>query len=206
MAARHRRGENYFAALFTLIGRDRHRYGGYIIHLGVVIMGLGVIGNTSFQDVTQQTMGVGERLSLGPYMLEHNRLSEAESVDGRLMLIADATVYDDQGNEVTTIRPRRDIFMRWDSQMQAMTPSTNMSIAGTHSTLQGDFYAIIFVEGSDVVYRVYWNPLISFVWLGGIMLTVGTFVALWPKRQPSPVSRRVAAGAGSGHEHAGAGR
>lgn len=206
VSARHRRGENYFNAFTTLIGRDRHRYGGYIIHLGVIIIGLGVVGSTSFQEVTQQTLSVGERLQLGPYTLEHNRLSEAESVDGRLMLIADATVYDREGNVVERIRPRRDIFMRFDSQTQQMIPETNMSISGTHSTLQGDFYAIIFVEGGDVVYRVYWNPLIGFVWYGGLMLVAGTFIALWPSRKPSPVTRRISVPAGPSGEHAGAGR
>lgn len=185
VAARHRRGEGYWSAFSNLIGRDRHRYGGYFIHLGVVVMGLGVIGSTSFQETTQQTMTPGERLTLGGYTMEYNGLYDATAEDGRRMTIARATVYQDD-DVVAQIRPRRDTFYTWDSNAQTMTPTTNMSIPGSHSTLSADFYAIItFWEGNTATFRVYFNPLINFLWIGGIILIVGTLVALWPSRQPA---------------------
>ncbi len=184
VAARHRRGEGYWAAFANLIGRDRHRYGGYFIHLGIVIMGLGVVGSTSFQQVTQQTLNPGDRLTLGGYTMQYNGLFDAQAEDGRRMTIARATVY--RGDKIVDhIRPRRDTFYTFDSATQSFTPTTNMSIPGAHSTLAGDFYAIItFWEGNTVTFRVYLNPLINFVWMGGIILILGTIVALWPSRQP----------------------
>jgi cytochrome c biogenesis factor len=90
--------------------------------------------------------------------------------------------------EVHEIRPRRDTFFTWDAQTQQMVPSTNMSIPGAHSTMAGDFYAIItFWEGNRVTFRAYLNPLINFVWLGGLILIIGTMVALWPSRRPAAV-------------------
>lgn len=184
VAARHRRGEGYWAAFSNLIGRDRHRYGGYFIHLGIVVMGLGVIGSTSFQEITQRTMNPGDTVTLGGYTMEYNGLTDARAEDGRHMTIARATVYRD-GEVVDTIRPRRDTFLTFDSNTQSFTPTTNMSIPGAHSTLAADFYAIItFWEGNTVTFRIYLNPLINFVWLGGIILILGTVVALWPSRQP----------------------
>ena len=141
--ARHRRGEAYSAALVRLIGRDRHRYGGYFIHLGMVILGIGVIGSTAYQKTTTQTLNVGDRMSLNEYTMQYNGLYEARGEDGRTMVIARATVYKD-GKIVDHIRPRRDIFMTTDPATgDAGTPARNMSIPGTYSTIEGDFYARI---------------------------------------------------------------
>lgn len=181
----------YWTELLALVGRDRHRYGGYFIHLGMVVMGIGVIGSSMFQAETMQTLNVGERLRLGDYELQHNGLYEAEADDGRTMIVARATVYKD-GEIVDHVRPRRDIFMRPDPVTGVLAPSENMSIPGTHSTMAGDFYALIVDwRGNTVTFRAYWNPLISFVWLGGVMLIAGTMVALWPARKPRRVARQV---------------
>jgi cytochrome c-type biogenesis protein CcmF len=207
VAARHRRGENYWQAFSTLVARDRRRYGGYFIHLGVIVLGLGVIGSTSFQQITQQTLNVGDRLDLGPYTMVYRGLSDAQAEDGRRMTIARADVY--KGDQlVDEIRPRRDTFFTFDQRTGQLTPSTNMSIPGAYSTLTDDFYAIItFWEGNRVTFRVYLNPLINFVWYGGIILILGTLVALWPSRR-SEVAAQVAAVTSSGvsSERAGAGR
>ena len=137
------------------------------------------------QEITQRTLNPGDRLTLGDYTMEYNGLYDATAEDGRRMTIARATVYRD-GKVVDQIRPRRDTFYTVDSTTGVMTPTTNMSIPGSHSTLAADFYAIItFWEGNTTTFRVYLNPLINFVWLGGVVLILGTVVALWPSRQPA---------------------
>jgi cytochrome c-type biogenesis protein CcmF len=197
VAARHRRGENYWAAFSRLIGRDRHRYGGYFIHLGMVVLGLGVIGSTSFQQIRQETLDVGDRLAIGDYELQHNGLYNATAEDGRQMTIARMTVYKD-GEIVDHIRPRRDTFFTFNQQTGNLEPTTNMSIPGTHSTLANDVYAIItFWEGNRVTFRAYLNPLINFIWLGGFILIVGTLVALWPPRKPATAVQPVSVPTGS---------
>ena len=205
VAARHRRGEAYWTAFARLIGRDHHRYGGYLIHLGMVILGIGVIGSTMFQEQTMQTLDVGQRMSLGDFTLQHNGLYEARAEDGRTMVIARVTVFRD-GDIVAHVRPRRDIFMRRDPATGQMEPAENMSIPGTYSTLEGDFYALITDwQGNRVTFRVYWNPLINLVWLGGFILTAGTLVALWPSRRRSRVVSRARVPAGASGVSAGGG-
>ncbi|MBN2304813.1 MAG: hypothetical protein JXQ72_10070, partial [Anaerolineae bacterium] len=116
---------------------------------------------------------------------------EARAEDGRAMIMARATVYKD-GKVVDHIRPRRDIFYTTDPDTGLSMPSTNMSIPGAHSTLQADFYAIItHWDGNRATFRVYYNPLINFVWLGGLVLIVGTLVALWPTTKPSRAAQRI---------------
>jgi cytochrome c biogenesis factor len=104
------------------------------------------------------------------------------------------------------VRPRRDIFMTTDPATGMPTPGTNMSIPGNYSTVAEDFYAIItHWNGNTVTFRAYLNPLISFVWMGGLVLIFGTMVALWPSRQPDAVTRRLAAPSGSVGARAGGG-
>ncbi len=196
MAARHRRGENYWVAFSSLIRRDRHRYGGFFIHLGMVVLGIGVVGSTALQDSTMQTLGVGEQMQLGDYTLQHNGLYEAQAEDGRTMIIGRVSVFKNS-KWVANIEPRRDIFMTANPATGRLEPSTNLSIPGMYSTLAADFYAIInYWEGNRATYRAYLNPLISFVWIGGLSLIVGTVVALWPTRQPKRVPHRVTAPSG----------
>jgi cytochrome c-type biogenesis protein CcmF len=187
----------YWEELTALIGRDRHRYGGYFIHLGMVVLGMGVIGSTAFQKTTTQTLNVGDRLTLGQYQLQHDGLYEAQADDGRTMIIARTTVYRD-GKIVAHVRPRRDIFFVQDPQTGQMTPSTNMSIPGAYRTLAGDFYVRIeHWEGNAVTFRAYWNPLINFVWLGGLILIAGTLVALWPSRASEWAAQKVSVPSGA---------
>ncbi len=67
MRARHKlSGENYFTALTHLIARNRRRYGGYMIHLGVLVMGIGVIGSLNYQVQTQRSLAPGGTMQIGP--------------------------------------------------------------------------------------------------------------------------------------------
>jgi cytochrome c-type biogenesis protein CcmF len=168
----------------------------------MVVLGIGVIGSTAFQSTTMKTLDPGQRLELDGFELQHNGLYEARADDGRTMVIARATVYKD-GKIVDHIRPRRDIFYTMDNATGQLTPSTNMSIPGMYSTLASDFYAIItHWDGNRVTFRAYHNPLIGFVWMGGIILILGTLVALWPSRRPAhavqtvpvPAARGIPAG------------
>jgi cytochrome c-type biogenesis protein CcmF len=194
--ARRRRGEDPLTAFWRLVGRDHHRYGGYFIHLGMVVLGIGVIGSTAFQKTTTQTLNVGDQMTLNHYTLQYNGLYQAQAEDGRMMVIAKATVLKN-GDIVGHIRPRRDIYMTTDPASGQQVASTNMSIPGSYSTLAGDFYARIeHWDGNTVTFRVYWNPLINFVWGGGIVLILGTLVALWPSPETSQSRRRVSVPSG----------
>ncbi len=108
------------------------------------------------------------------------------------MSIANVTLLQD-GKVIDQLRPRRDFF-----------PSGSpMTIAGVHSNIEGDFYALlVFTQNDEVTFRVYFNPLVNFVWWGGVLLIIGTIIAAWPSREPAIVrqTRRspVAAAATAG--------
>ena len=183
--ARHERhGENFLEALWNLAARNRRRYGGYVIHLGIVVMAIGIIGIELFQAETQGTLARGEQLSLGPYVMTYDSLSEFDMPDGRRVTRAVVSVYRD-GRQVGQVYPRRDYYFRTQQPM---------TIPGVRSSLEDDFYVLLvgwepIAEGS-ATFKLYRNPLVNFVWFGGFIFILGTAVAAWPEAEPVSVRRR----------------
>lgn len=178
MARRRAHRESIFTALRALLNRNPRRYGGYLIHLGVTVIGLGVIGSTLFQVETQQTLGVGESLTLNGYELHYDQLLARQvAEDGRLMDIAEMTLMRD-GETIAHLRPRRDFF-------PTATDMNTMTIAGAHSTLENDFYVLLVnwdeISNNRATFKVYINPLINLVWWGGLILIAGTILAGYPR-------------------------
>jgi len=177
LARRELHGENLLLALGRLAGRNRRRYGGYIIHLGVVVMALGIIGIELFQTETQGTLARGEQMTLGRYVMTYDALSVFDTADGRNVARAVVSVYKD-GRPVGELFPRRDYYYEAE---QAMT------IPGVRSTLEDDFYVILVdwqpIAAQGATFKIYHNPLVNFVWLGGLIFVLGTLVAAWPERE-----------------------
>ena len=180
-ARMHRTGESLPQALSRLIARNRRRYGGYIIHLGIVLMALGVIGIEMFQIQTQGTIPVGGKLSLGPYTMVYDNLAEFPAADGRMVARATVSVYKN-GQKVTELHPRRDFYV---DVRQPMT------IPGVRSTWEDDFYVILVdwepISSQGATFKVFRNPLVSWLWLGAFVLIFGTLLALWPTPEPKPI-------------------
>jgi cytochrome c-type biogenesis protein CcmF len=179
--ARHRRaGESLPLALWRLAGRNRRRYGGYVIHLGVVLMALGVIGIELFQTETQGALRQGEQLSLGRYVMTYDSLAQWDTADGRNITRAVVSVYRD-GQLVSELYPRRDFYY---ASQQPMT------IPGVRSSLEDDLYVLLVgwepIGAGGATFKVYHNPLVNFVWLGGLVFILGTLVAAWPDRDREP--------------------
>ncbi len=171
--------ERWPQAVLALFGRNRRRYGGYVVHLGVTIIGIGVIGSTLFQQETQQRIALGETLTIGDYQLRYDDFEEGYAADGRYIQRAYTTVLRN-GQPLTQIQPRIDIYLSAEQGGENQT----MTIAGAHSTLENDFYVLLVgweaVTHQTATFRVYINPLVNLVWWGGLVLILGTLIAAWP--------------------------
>ena len=171
--ARHAtRGENAFTALFNLIGRNHRRYGGYIIHLGVVMIALGIIGDAYFKQETQGTVSQGEVVSIGDYQLEFKELLGYPGSDGRDIVEA-VMALSQNGKPIREINPRRDYFVVQEQPV---------SVPGVYSTPGVDVYVLLIgwdTTGTSATFKVYINPLINWVWIGGIVMILGTIIATW---------------------------
>jgi len=178
-------GENFFVALWKLAGRNRRRYGGYTIHIGVVLMALGIIGIEIFQTETQGTLTPGQSLTLGAYSVRYETLAEFPTEDGRNVARATVTVYKN-GRPVSELHPRRDFYT--ESQQP-------MTIPGVRSTMEDDLYVLLVdwqpISIQSATFKIYHNPLVNWLWFGGFVFIFGTFIAAWPDRDPKTVTAKA---------------
>jgi cytochrome c-type biogenesis protein CcmF len=186
--ARHRATkENLAVSLWHLAGRNRRRYGGYIIHVGVVLMALGVIGIEMFQTETQGTIPQGGQLKLSGYTLTYKDFAEFETDDGRDVARAVVSIAKN-GQPFGEVYPRRDFYI--ESQQP-------MTIPGLISTPEDDLYVLLVdwqpISAQGVTFKIYHNPLVFWLWIGGIVFILGTMVAAWPDRDPEVEKVRVPA-------------
>ncbi len=180
--------ETAWAALTTLMARNRRRYGGYIIHIGVVVMTIGVIGSSMFQLETQGRIAEGQSLNLGGYTMLYERLDEFVHTDGRQVSRATVSVWRD-GQKLAELYPRRDFY---PEQQQPMT------IPGARSSFEDDFYVLLIdwepIGQHAATFKLYVNPLINWVWAGGLIFILGTLVAAWPDMADDRRRRTVLSG------------
>ncbi len=183
-SARHRsKGESYPVALWRLIGRNRRRYGGYLIHIGVILVAIGVIGSRFYQVESQRNLAVGQTMVIssdfvGTYELTYRGLRDGQSPDDRIITEAVLDVKLN-GQPVGQLVPTREFFV---VQQQPMT------IPDKRSTLADDLYVILGGwegNGETATFKAYINPLINWLWIGGFVFIIGTMIAAWPNPQES---------------------
>ena len=183
-------GENILTALWTLTGRNRRRYGGYIIHLSMMLMAIGIIGIEGFQMETQGRIAAGESLKLSDYTVTYKELASWD--DGPKGVNYTRAVVDVYRNGVYLgeLHPRRDYY--YDSQ-QAMT------IPGERATLRDDLYVLLIdwepASTTGATFKVFVNPLVNWLWLGSFLFLAGIIIAAWPEKEMErvavPVGRTI---------------
>jgi cytochrome c-type biogenesis protein CcmF len=193
LARRRAQNEPWPVALWRLTGRNRRRYGGYMIHLGVVCMALGILGTNLFQEETQGTIAQGESIELGGFQITYNGLRNRFGADDLAIVEADLTLSRDD-RVLRTLMPRREIYQN---------SGQTMTIPATRSTLSEDFYVILAGwenVGRTATFKIYLNPLINWLWLGGVVFVVGTMVAVWPdvEAERRAVGQQILAGVRAG--------
>ncbi|NMB58803.1 MAG: hypothetical protein GYA12_06520, partial [Chloroflexi bacterium] len=161
-------------AIWQVVSMNRRRYGGYIIHLGVVMMSLGVIGIEFFQTETQGTISRGQSIFLGSYSFTYRDLSNFDTPDGRN--ITRAVINIKKGDRVLgEVYPRRDYYY------QSQQP---VSVPGVMSSLEEDLYVVLVdwqpINSQGATYKIYRNPMVGWLWIGGLVFMLGTLVAAWP--------------------------
>lgn len=185
------KGEMPWTAFGALMARNRRRYGGYWIHMGVIIMAFGIIGVEFFQQETQIRLSSGESASVGNYTMVFNSIRRYPGPDDLLITEASADVYY-RDRFVKTIYPRTEFYTR---------SGQPMTIPDTRSTITEDFYVRLLpweeTTTTSGLFRLYLNPLINWVWAGAFIFIIGTMIAAWPDPQEEKIkiaaSRRAVA-------------
>ena len=172
LRVRRRAGRAWWSALRLLVTANRRRYGGYIVHLGVVVLALGVIGSSFFQETADMRLRPGGNYTVGRYNLTYEGLSSYRE-PGLEATIATLTV---GGASPLQLRAERRVHANWEQQ-----PVTGVAI-GTSLPWLDDIYVLLtdWDDQGTVGLRVFINPLVSLIWLGGVLLLGGTGIAAWP--------------------------
>jgi cytochrome c-type biogenesis protein CcmF len=193
--------ESVLVALVRLVDKNRRRYGGYIVHVGICSLFVGFIGGAWVQEKEAALMP-GERTSIGNYELRYDgsrmcpgnpRCTPDEQADvAKRMVFAELTVFKD-GRELTKLTPAKFIYTR-----RPESPTTEVAI---HKTPREDLYTILGTVDSQskrATFEIHVNPFVSWLLIGLLVLMSGALISLWPdfERQESAGWAYLRTGAG----------
>jgi cytochrome c-type biogenesis protein CcmF len=178
-------GGSVWQAFASLIQRNRRRYGGYIVHLGVILIFVGITGSAAYQveqDVVLSPAGQGQ---VGPYTIYYENLTHRIEPTHESFV---AQVRVARGDKpVATLYPEKRLYF---AQNQ---PTTEVAL---RTTLWSDLYIILagFEASNIATFKVFINPLVAWMWVGGLVMIAGTVVAIWPERRSEIIApQRTAA-------------
>ena len=177
-------GQNLFASMVQLTRRNTRRYGGYIVHFGVIVIMIGFAGSAFNQDIERE-LTPGRSMSIGPYTLTMRSNTQDDNANySSEWAIVDVSK---NGKPLTTMYPERRFF-KASQQPQSMV--------ALHTTLKEDLYLVysgINQDTGNPIIKAHLNPLVLWIWIGVHIMIIGTIVALIPNMAAARVPVRSAA-------------
>jgi cytochrome c-type biogenesis protein CcmF len=173
--ARLRVGESVLPALGGLLVRHNRRYGGFVVHLGILVIALGVTGSQAWSVQTETTLRQGEVAQLAGYRIRFDGLAPIQETN-HFRVVGSFTVTNGRATPAV-MRPAKKFY-----------PQESSPIAGVdyHLGLREDLYIVLgdFTrDGTQATIKVQVNRLVSWIWIGGLILTLGTALAVLPERR-----------------------
>jgi cytochrome c-type biogenesis protein CcmF len=171
-ARRHMVGESTQRAIVNLVAKNNRRYGGYLIHVGVLVAFVGVVASSFFRTEVKQSVRQGQSFTVGPYRMVYRGLlsldsPHLETLSARIDVMKNGALVD-------SIEPARLFYKRPEQ------PATKVAI---RSTPLADLYVVL--AGYDdktatATFEVFLTPLVWWLWAGGLTMALGTVVVMWP--------------------------
>jgi cytochrome c-type biogenesis protein CcmF len=172
--ARLRTGDRLLVAVGNLLLRQNRRYGGFIVHLGVLVVAVGVTGSHAWSVQTEATLARGEAMELAGYRLQFKGLEALE--ESNHFKVTGVLDVHSHGRRAGTMVPAKKFYP------QEQTPIAQVDY---RSSLLEDLYVVLgdFArDGSHATIKAQVNRLVSFIWIGGLILTLGTALSVLPDR------------------------
>jgi cytochrome c-type biogenesis protein CcmF len=184
-ARRSATGAGWARSATTLVGRNRRRYGGYLVHVGVVMLTLGVIGSAMFGATKQKALRAGETVAIGDYTLRLDR-SYIRVAANALQLRAQLAVFRGGARIGTVVAGKNRYVVEGET--------SNEAAIRTDWRRAEDLFVIAeqFDANGTVWVKVLVNPLVDLIWLSGGIFLLGSLVTLWPQRRKPEREPRVA--------------
>ena len=172
-------GESYLQGLYGLLSKNRRRYGGYVVHVAMIVLFVGFTGK-AFTVEQEFVLAPGESIPVEDYTVRYEALAESE--DANKTVVAAALSLFQGDTFLGTLLPAWHHYRSFDQR------TTEVSV---YSSLREDFYLILVGNSEDdsAKFQVYINPLVNAVWLGGLLFVLGSLWTMWPTER----DRRLAA-------------
>jgi cytochrome c-type biogenesis protein CcmF len=169
-ARRKMTNEKVYLSLYRLMTKNRRRYGGYIVHIGIAFIAMGIIGSQNYDVQTMKTVKLGDSIELNDYRINYERLDQKrEGIND--IVYAEMTVFKN-GKRIGTIQPEKVFYGNWDQ------PSSEV---GLISSLKEDLYVVLsdWEDDGKATFIVKINPMITWLWIGSFMIVIGSLFAVW---------------------------
>lgn len=181
-------GEDAFTAFLRLVGNNRRRYGGYIVHFGIVLLFVGFTGS-AFKQEKEAQIKVGATDTLGAYTLKYESLTTSEDDHSQVVYANFSILKNNQ--PYSFLKPAR-VFYKSKVDGEPPQPNTLVSI---ERSLKEDLYLALlsFDPNNQTAFlKIVINPLVQFVWIGGLFLILGTIIVMAPERKRKASSQTFA--------------
>jgi len=175
--ARARMGEALLRAMSGLLVRQNRRYGGFVIHLGVLIIAAGITGSQAWSVQREATVKRGEAIELAGYTVRFDGISAREA--GNHFLVESRFSISNGGIGVRELRPAKKFYPQEQSPIARV--EYRLGFLEDVYLVLGDFAR----DGTQATVKVQVNRMVSWIWIGGVVLTLGTVLAILPERRKS---------------------
>ncbi len=158
-------------ALLNLVLRNKRRYGGYIIHIGVVCLFLGFAG-AAFKQEIEFSVRPGEATQFRDYKLTYYGYTDEWPRPTKEEVVATILV-EKGGKKLGYVQPEKNFFTNQNM------PNSEVAI---YSTVKEDLYVVFAALSEDglATFKVHINPLVKWLWIGGVIMGIGTIIVMWP--------------------------
>jgi cytochrome c-type biogenesis protein CcmF len=167
-------GRNLVVAMYLLVRRNMRRYGGYFIHLGVVLVVIGLAG-AAFNRNEEKELALHDKITIGPYTLEQVGATQDSNLN-----------YNSEFAVLDVYRNGKVQFQMTPEKRGYLASGQPQTMVAIHSTLQWDLYVVYEGTNPDTgqpIIKAFLNPLVSWIWAGLVLMVLGTFVALAPSQK-----------------------
>jgi cytochrome c-type biogenesis protein CcmF len=166
-------GGSWPGAFAALVGRNRRRYGGYVVHAAVVLLAIGVVGSSAYDSVSERRLVRGQAVEVGDYRLTYTGLEEREAANATEVRARLAV--ERGGESLGTVAAGKNAYT---AERQV---SNEVGIRSDLLTGEDLFVIAEQIDPDGSVYvRVFVKPLVNVIWLAGLVFVLGSLIALWP--------------------------
>ena len=180
-------GSDFLTAMIGLVARSRRRYGGYIVHVGIVLMALGFAGQ-GYKVVEEVLLRPGQQIDVGRYRFRHDAIRVSD--DGQKQMVTGHLSVFEGDRYLGDMTPARWFFRKHETE-----PTTEVAI---RRSVAEDLYIVMAayeIADQSASYQITINPLVNWIWIGFSVLALGTGIALLPESAFAFAAARVPSGA-----------